>query len=254
MAQRAVPPALKDAIVRRMILSDRSSRRRFRAAHARGPAPPVAIRLRALGGAPIWIRPGSDDPWVARELVTYGDHWPPVAMDAPEVILDLGANIGVAMALYAHRFPSARIVGVEPDPANADLCRRNVAAWGDRCSVVEAAAWITDEPVTLAGESTAAFKLVSGTAGAKVPGLTIGTLLELHAGSATGDYVKMDIEGAEREVLSRSVDWADSIRCLSVEVHAPYTVDACRRDLRRLGFEVAVRPASRGPRVVGIRA
>jgi FkbM family methyltransferase len=236
-----------------MILSDRASRRRFRAAHARGAEPPVEIRLRALGGAPIWIRPGSDDPWVVRELVTYGDHWPPVAMDAPQVILDLGANIGVAMALYAHRFPSARIVGVEPDQANADLCRRNVAAWGDRCVVVEAAVWIEDEPVTLAGRSTAALKLVPGTAGAKVPGLTIGTLLKEHARSATGDYVKMDIEGAEHEVLTRAAGWADSIRCLSVEVHAPYTVDACRTDLSRLGFEVAVRPASRGPRVVGTR-
>lgn len=65
------------------------------------------------------------------------------------LIWDLGANIGLTMAYMAHVFPNARVIGVEPDAGNADLARRNVAPWRDRCTVVEAAAWFQDGSVGL---------------------------------------------------------------------------------------------------------
>jgi FkbM family methyltransferase len=251
-AQRIVPQAWKDRVVEFMILADRGSRRRFRLAHGRSPGNPVAIRLRALGGTPIWIRPGTDDPWVVRELVTYGDHWPPVVDGPMNVIVDLGANIGLSMALFARRFPDARIIGVEPDPGNADLCRRNTAAWDERCVVVEGAIWTRDEPVELAGDSSSAFTLVSSEAGRTVPGVTIETLMKEHANGRVVDYMKVDVEGAERELLAAGEGWA-RVRCVSVEVHAPYDTESCGQDLRARGFTVQLRPASRGPRVVGTR-
>ncbi len=51
------------------------------------------------------------------------------------------------------------------------------------------------------------------------------------------DFVKMDVEGAEREILADASAWADRVRAIKVEVHAPYTLEACRRDLERAGFE-----------------
>ena len=34
--------------------------------------------------------------------------------------------------------------------------------------------------------------------------------------------------------------WQDRARCLKVEVHAPYTVAACRDDLERAGFATEI--------------
>jgi hypothetical protein len=55
------------------------------------------------------------------------------------------------------------------------------------------------------------------------------------------DFVKMDIEGAERVVLADASRWASRVRCLKVEVHPDkavprYSIEACMADLKRHGF------------------
>ena len=53
-----------------------------------------------------------------------------------------------------------------------------------------------------------------------------------------GGLVKMDIEGAERDVLRQNTEWAALVRTILVEIHEPYDVSSCCTDLARLGFEV----------------
>src|SRR4051812_12114214 len=71
----------------------------------------VPIRLRALGGEEMRLRPGSTDADVAVEVFVHRLHLPPV----PDVRLvwDLGANIGLTMAHYAALYPEAHVLGVE---------------------------------------------------------------------------------------------------------------------------------------------
>jgi FkbM family methyltransferase len=245
-----IPLPVRDGVVARMICSDRQSRRNLQRAHQRIQADPSPVRLRALGGEPLWVRPGTDDPWIVRETMTYADCLPPAELGEPRVILDLGANIGASMALLATRFPRARIIGIEPDPANAELCRQNVRPWSDRCEVVEVAAWTTDGTVRLSGTDVSALAVAA--TGRDVRAMTIASLLAEYA-DAHADYVKMDIEGAELELLSENTAWASCVRCVSVEVHAPYTVSRCEDDLRALDFVVTSKPAPRVPRVVGQR-
>ncbi|MEZ6091310.1 MAG: hypothetical protein R3C05_25500 [Pirellulaceae bacterium] len=44
-------------------------------------------------------------------------------LSEPEVIIDAGANVGLA-GVFAMRFPSARILAIEPEDANFELPRR----------------------------------------------------------------------------------------------------------------------------------
>jgi hypothetical protein len=67
------------------------------------------------------------------------------------------------------------------------------------------------------------------------------------------DYAKMDIEGAEREVLRSGQSWAPRVRAIKVEIHPPYTAQACEDDLRALGFETQIEHR-RCTYVVGTRA
>ncbi|HUR85629.1 MAG TPA: FkbM family methyltransferase [Solirubrobacteraceae bacterium] len=249
--KRIVPLGVRDSVVRRMMCSDRESRRNFRRAHGRVPDQPLPVRLRALGDEPLWMRPGTDDAWVVRETMTYADCLPPDDIGDPEVIVDLGANIGATMTLFARRFPRARIIGLEPDPENAELCRRNLRPWRDRCELVEAAAWHSDGHVSLAGTDRAALTVADEGRGVRAMALT--TVLAEHAGGRA-DFVKMDVEGTERVLLTDGSGWADGVGAISVEVHAPYSTAQCSADLRALGFEVTTRSASRGPRVIGRRA
>lgn len=242
-----IPRKARTAFVCFLLCSDRASRRALRESQRLGHGI-VSVRLRALGGLAVEVRRGSDDPWVLREAFTWSDQLPPAGLE-PRFIVDLGANIGMSMALFAVRFPDARILGIEPDPANAELCRRNVAAWGSRCEVLEAAVWSADGTVRIAGGAASAYSVQED--GREVSSISLSKLVETHGPI---DYVKVDIEGGERELLAHNSGWADSVGCMNVEVHAPYSIESCVDDLTRLGFSATLRAAPRQPRVIALRA
>ena len=78
----------------------------------------------------------------ALEEVFIGDEdWLPPRVRSAN-ILDLGANVGQASLFFRTRFPGARILAVEPDPATFELLRRNVGADPDieilNCAVTAA--------------------------------------------------------------------------------------------------------------------
>ena len=180
-----------------------------------------------------------------------GNHRPPheLAGRRLRLIVDLGTNIGLTMADLAVRFPQARLVGIELDADNVLLARANVAPWHDRCEVVHGAVWTIDTEAFYAPLSghTAGHR-IGGTgpdppAGTvSVPAFSLDTLLERHAQGDRVDYLKMDVEGAERALLRESADWTHRVACMNVKVHHPYRVDECERDLRALGFETRIEP------------
>lgn len=219
----------------------------------------VAIRIRELGGEALHVRPRSNDNWVLRDAFLGRHHVPPdeVGSAPMRVAWDLGAYIGATMAHLAVQHPEARILGVEVDPDNAALCRRNVAPWGDRIEVVEAAVWHSDGEVAyrrVEGDELSGMVALDGEGGVSAPAISLNTLLERSGGEV--DYVKMDIEGAEREVLRHNAEWARHVRSIKVEVHPPYEVDECLADLEALGFRTfvdLVPPWPAHPQVAGVR-
>jgi hypothetical protein len=71
------------------------------------------------------------------------------------------------------------------------------------------------------------------------------------------DYLKLDIEGAEKEVLQADCAWAAHVDCINVEVHVShYPLSECLADLKRLGYDTAVQDEVVGgvSHVVGRRA
>src|SRR6185295_2686495 len=51
------------------------------------------------------------------------------AVEQP-LIIDAGANIGLATLFFKYRYPNARVHCFEPNPASVDLLRRNIAENG----------------------------------------------------------------------------------------------------------------------------
>jgi len=63
-----------------------------------------------------------------------------IPASAAQTVLELGTGAGAALLCLAHRLPQLRAVGVERDPAMADLARDNIARNGfsDRLSILTA--------------------------------------------------------------------------------------------------------------------
>jgi FkbM family methyltransferase len=230
------------------IVSDVASFRAYWRLHTAAPLPEVvALRLRPLSGERVLLRPETSDAQVVYDTFSGAYHLPPAELDSGNLvrIWDLGSNIGLTMAHMAVLYRRAQIVGVELDRENAHLCRLNTTAWADRCTVREAAVWTTDGRVSyrlVSGQEYGASVMVDASAKDgglhEVEALSLNSLLAEEGDDSRVDYVKMDIEGAESEVLRRHIEWADRVRSIKVEVHPPYSVEDCMRDLRTLGFEV----------------
>lgn len=219
----------------------------------------VPVRVRPLGGAVVWLRPRTTDPVMLRDTFRDCVHPPPPEIAARGVrnIVDLGANAGVTVAHNAMSLPGARIVAVELDPGNAEAARRNCAPWADRCEILQGAVWVTDGEVDYDAEQGQeyGFRVVDGasTGTARTRALSMDTILAHVPTGERVDYMKMDVEGVERQLLSGpSAAWAARVDAISLQVHDPYTLDDCARDLAALGFEPRV-DRRRMNYIVGVR-
>jgi len=140
----------------------------------------------------------------------------------PRTVLDLGANIGLTTVWLARRYGCELIVGVEPDPANVVLARRNVADNGVPGVIIEAAV-APRNGVAPFGTST------HSNLGSLIT--FEGTTLEVitrdpqsilrEAGLESVDLCKLDIEGGEGPLFLEGDDaWLGAVRSVIGELHA----------------------------------
>lgn len=149
-------------------------------------------------------------------------------------ILDAGANVGLVtelfMALTQFR---GHVTAVDANPGTADVLRRNVARYGDRVTVVNAAivkqsTAETGAPLTLVGATGQFWGFRVDHTGedfadreaVQVPTRSLQQLRDGAPGGAF-DFIKMDIEGEERWILpdAPSREVLCGAQCLFMELH-----------------------------------
>lgn len=215
----------------------------------------VNVGIKRLGGRAIQMREGTTDGEGVVATFAGGFHRAPKGLNSIEVIWDLGANIGLTMADLAVTHPHARITGVELDAANVRLARENVAPWQDRCEILHAAVWSREGTVQVSTSGDPDGHRIAIDGDQTVDAITLTTLYD-----RTGpvDFVKVDVEGAEKELLRDPGSWISSVKCIMVECHDGYPLAQCVSDLQRAGFatrELPRRPWRRArSAAVGLRS
>ena len=134
-------------------------------------------------------------------------------------IIDLGANIGLATIRFKTRFPDATVISFEPDPSIAAVFRRNVSFRKlSGVTLVEAA---------VAGMSGVRGFASDGADGGHLQEMDgISRLEQVRAMTLSSyltqsvDLLKIDIEGAEVEVLEECQGLLDKVDRVFVEVHS----------------------------------
>lgn len=220
---------------------------KFLAYRRRRGAGETEFRIRGMPHG-IRCRAGTTDAVTIESVFGYRFHLPPRPLPEGAVILDLGANTGYAAAHLATRYPSARIIAVEMDEANANLARRNLAPFSN-CELVHAAVWVEDGTITYGGDAEDAYAVASDGI-RSAPAVTVPTLLD-QRGLGRADYVKMDVEGAEWTLFQRP-EWLDRVDSIVVEVHQPEWKSGIEGTLKAAGFATA-RSASHWSLVSGWR-
>jgi FkbM family methyltransferase len=208
----------------------------------------VRVRMKALAGGAIAVRPRTSDMYNAASYFAYGLYLPPPELRAEELrlICELGSNTGAALAALAVRFPSARLIGVEPDEANLRVAEVNLEPFGERVSLVHAGIWdraamLVAEDAHGAGDHGLTVReLEDGedAPGGAIAALGIDELLHREAPGEEVDYMHVTIEGTEPRVFEAGGEWPQRVRSLRVELHPyfAYTGDRCMAQLEALGY------------------
>jgi len=118
----------------------------------------------------------------------------------PDLVIDCGACSGMFALLARARFPVARVVALEPEPGNFERLRRNIDLNQARIEAFRLAAGLQRGSVSFAGEGFGGHLADAAEPGAITVDMI--SLPELLAEFRPERLVlKMDIEGAEREIL-----------------------------------------------------
>jgi FkbM family methyltransferase len=191
------------------------------------------FRTRVKGAGSLEIRSRSTDADVVRQVFRKREydfsgtaHYAGVqdayrrmlAAGEMPLILDIGANIGASAVWFSRAFPDARVIAVEPDPGNAEMCRRNIAGLR-HVKLVEAAIGGSPGMVSLANQADAWAVRTVRDAGGEVPVRTIGELVAGEGEAARLFIAKIDIEGFEADLFEGDVGWIDRVKVVLIEPH-----------------------------------
>jgi FkbM family methyltransferase len=163
--------------------------------------------------------------------------------EGSRVIVDLGANIGVYSLYASWKYPAAKIYAIEPDLDNAKQLMDNVALNGlnTRIAVVRMAVSATEGNVLLfrnpdSSRGHTLARRSEGELGLIVESKSLEELFEAYKIDSC-DLLKMDIEGAEYEVLyGCKPEFLRKIRAMAIEFHPFYpSIPEAKMDRQRYG-------------------
>lgn len=205
----------------------------------------VRVRLQD-SVVPIVLGDASD--YTVLAATRAGDDMIPDFLRSPKVIVDCGAHIGTVALQYRARFPDATIYAVEPDPSTVERLRYNLGP-APNTTIVRAA-------VGAKTGSTAFFPSTHSWSSALtaspydpvlghtvVASLTLSDLLD-RCSISDVDLLKLDIEGAELDVLGDL--GLSRVRAIVAEIHYDLGGFTEQDLMERLnGFFTKVVPLSR---------
>jgi FkbM family methyltransferase len=142
--------------------------------------------------------------------------------EAP-LILDCGSNIGLSIIYFKTHYPKAIIYGFEPDLRVFELLKENLSVFNfSDVSVYNSAVWSSEGFIEFNPEGSLAGSVVSRNRpdfeSYKVKAISLRPYLE----DSKIDFLKLDIEGAEYEVLNNISDLLFNVENLFVEYHSVY--------------------------------
>jgi FkbM family methyltransferase len=206
--------------------------------------------------APVLLRPGTSDVPTFEKIFISQEYEFPYPSGKPGLIIDAGANVGYASIFFAKKFPSSRILAVEPEQSNHELLLRNIAAYPN-VTAVHAALWNRNVPLRIQNpkDENWAFRMAEAQPDDPDPcdGITVSELMAM-VGADTVDILKLDIEGAEKDVFKSGFEpWLPKVAVIVIELH-DWLREGCSTSFYRATSQLRFKQFCRGEKIVLVKS
>lgn len=194
------------------------------------------FRTTSPDGDGVWLRPRSSDLATYREVFVNGEYdlrkfeifkaikeryEGVLAKGNRPLIVDAGANVGLASVFLARLFPRADFILIEASPDNVEIAKLNVSNIPE-ARLLQSALWHERGILNLVASPNYSTYSVTdrNDPNAKFSEVEAVTMNEI-VGSRRADLfiVKMDIEGSEASVFRLNNAWLDAGPIILVEPH-----------------------------------
>lgn len=169
---------------------------------------------------PLIIRSNTTDASVFCQIFVMKDYNFSVS-PTPKFIIDGGAYVGYSALYFLSKYPNATIAAVEPEKANFRILKEHTENLNN-VICFNAGLWHKDAYLKVRDRGYGQWGFMTEEVRESdrhdIKAITIGTILE-ETGFDTIDILKLDIEGAEKELFSENTDWLDKVNILIIELH-----------------------------------
>lgn len=142
----------------------------------------------------------------------------------PKNIIDGGGNVGYSAVYFANKYPDANIFVIEPEKQNFELLCKNNKHFKNVVPI-NAALWNKTSELTVVDSGCGEWgfmtqETASDTAKEvnRIQSITINDIMKQNNWKQI-DILKIDIEGAEKELFEDNCDWLKSVRMVIIELH-----------------------------------
>ena len=141
-------------------------------------------------------------------------------LPAKGLVIDCGANIGMSVIYIKQHFPNAEIIAFEPDETNFDLLTKNIQSFGySDVKLYKEAVWKENTTLLFSNEGSMGSRIEvdNNSTTKKVKASRLKDFIDRHV-----DFLKIDIEGAEYEVLKDIAGRLSFVNNLFLEYHGKF--------------------------------
>lgn len=205
------------------------------------------------GDYKLLLRKNTSDLLVFNQVILQNEYKPLVELvakflhpDKIRYIIDAGANVGVTSLYLNQAFPNASIVSVEPSAENFLALSRNAVYNGnEKIKPLQAALWFENGKLKISNafrdRQEWSLQVSADTSDdGNIEALTLGDMIRC-SGFPFLDVLKIDIEGAERLLLSSEAFLQElaRVKFIAIELHEE-VIDKIQaiQKFQSLGFEL----------------
>lgn len=164
------------------------------------------------------------------------------------LIIDCGAHIGMSILHFKQQYPDSKIIAFEPDRNNFQLLQKNINEWGLKdIQLFQNPVWTSNDEITFEASGAMGGKISEITENAessvKLKAVRLSEFLNKEV-----DFLKIDIEGAEWEVLNDCEDKLHFVNNIFLEYHSKFKEQNklinILQILNRSGFKFYIKEAN----------